>query len=207
MTFSQNTLPPGDAPDHSKKNAQKKRPPRKITASYLHNAALYYLQRFPASTAHFRKVMTQKIDRSCRAHSTQDRTACLALLDQLVVDLTSQGLLNDDGYARAMVSSLRRRGLSWRAIHARLSAKGLPAAQITAALEAYDEQEHHDNQSDSEYEAALIFARRKKIGPFRTETAAQATYNKECAKLARAGFSYDIAQKIFNLSSENDETV
>lgn len=183
------------------KDPAKKRAPRKITAQYLHNAGLHYLQRFPAGTAHFRKVMSRKITRSCQWHTTQNREDCFKLLDDLIEQFIEQGLLNDEYYSRAMVTSLRRRGLSARAIQARLMAKGLPAAQIAAALTRYEQDESPDR--DSEYSAALTFARRKHIGPYRksdVENNDNST-DKALAKMARAGFSYELSRKIIEMTA------
>src|SRR5687768_1034793 len=111
------------APQDSKKTRGKK-PPKKITETYLHNAGLYYLQRFSASSESFRRVMMRKVERSCRAHPEQDRAECARMVDELVRKFLGAGLLNDGQYAEAMVSTLRRRGLSSRAIQARLAARG-----------------------------------------------------------------------------------
>jgi regulatory protein len=65
-----------------KKTGRKK--PKKITAQYLHNAGLYYLQRFAASRGQFRSVMLRKIRRSCMEHREQDYEACAALVEKIV---------------------------------------------------------------------------------------------------------------------------
>lgn len=188
------------------------KPPKKITADYLHNAGLYYLQRFAASSSHFRRVMTRKIEKSCRYHDGQDRDECLKLLDRLVARFEESGLLNDEGYSRGMVASLRRRGLSARAIHARLSAKGLSAAQIEQALGDHGEDRSPD---ETDLIAALRLARRKRIGPWappRHEEpdiekravgkAAAPRADKDLSTLARAGYSYDIAHRVMTMDYE-----
>ena len=187
-----------------RKPRREKKPPKKISADYLHNSGLYYLQRFPASAGHFRSVMMRKIDKSCRHHKDQDREHCARLLDEVVAKFIDMGLLNDTGYAAGMVISLRRRGLSQRAIEAKLSAKGLKRDQIAAALS-----DHADDRPRAEVEliAALRLARRKRIGPFAAtaERAERDMKERDMASLARGGFSYDIVGKVMNMDLDTAE--
>ena len=58
-------------PPYENIGMEKREPPapkkrKKITLSYLENAGAYYLERFSASEAQFRKVMGQKIYKSCQ---------------------------------------------------------------------------------------------------------------------------------------------
>ncbi|MCB9991269.1 MAG: regulatory protein RecX [Rhodospirillales bacterium] len=188
---------------HSKKDTRKKpRPPKKITESYLQNSGMYYLERFAASTGHFKSVMMRKINKSCDWHKDQDRESCIAMLDRLVETLQAAGLLNDEHYARGMVISLRRRGLSARMIQARLKAKGLGSDHIHQALQEHAE----DVSGDADLTAALRLAQRKKIGPYRkTADMDEKSYNKALGVFARAGYSYDICQKIMGMEHPPNE--
>lgn len=159
----------------------------------MYNAGLAYLQRFPASTHHFKAVMARKIDRSCRFHKDQAPEPCAEMLEKTVLKFQELGLLDDTAYLRGMVTSLRRRGLSSRAIAARLQQKGLAATDIANAVRTYDIEEYDGR--NGEMEAALILARKKGIGPFRRKEK-EPDIQKEMAALARAGYSYDIVQKI-----------
>lgn len=181
--------------DAPKKPARKA--PKKITASYLHNAGLAYLQRFPSSTGNFRAVLMRKVDKSCRHHTEQDRDACAALVEDTLTKFQDMGLLNDEAYLRGMVTSYRRRGLSATAIKAKLAAKRLPADAVTEAIAR-----HRDDGGPDDLAAAVLHARKKKIGPFQPATREE-NRDKAMAAMARAGFSYDIAGKV--LSMEADE--
>ncbi len=64
--------------------------PKKITESYLHNSGLYYLQRFSASSEHFRSVMMRKVKKSCMHHTDQDYDACAVMVDKLVENGVTQ---------------------------------------------------------------------------------------------------------------------
>ena len=52
------------------KGRKPSRGPRRITPSYLENAALFYLERYATSVAHFRRVLMNKVRRSARFHGT-----------------------------------------------------------------------------------------------------------------------------------------
>ena len=55
---------------------QKKKQPRKISPDYLRNSGLFYLQRYTASSHHFRVVMQRKINRSIAVHTSLDKEEC-----------------------------------------------------------------------------------------------------------------------------------
>lgn len=160
----------------------RRKTPRRITESYLHNAGLFYLQRFAASSGRFREVMLRKVRKSCRHHADQDPAECRRMVDELVVKFLASGLLNDEAYARGVVTSMRRQGKSGRAIQAKLKTRG-----IDGDTSAFDSPE-------AEWESAMIFARKKKIGPFRI--AKDTDPEKELAALGRAGFSYETARRV-----------
>ncbi len=179
-----------------------KKPPKKITEKYLYNSGLAYLQRFPSSTPHFRRIMGRKIDRSCNYHKDQDREACARLLDTTVETFVRQGLLNDAAYLQGMVNSLRRRGLSTQAILAKLGQKGMGQDTVLKALRSYDE----DNGiANPDLAAAVMLMRRKRIGVFSKKEDADKA--RELAALARAGFGFDIANKALHLKQDEAEEI
>lgn len=182
------------------KHRREKKPPKKITEKYLYNSGLAYLQRFPASTPHFRRIMGRKIDRSCNYHKEQSKEECLALLDSTVATFERMGLLNDEAYLSGMINSLRRRGLSKQAILSKLQMKGMAQDRILEVLRTYDEDSGVDN---ADLIAALRLSRRKRLGAYRKDK--EADRNKELASLARAGFGFDIAQKALALSQDEAE--
>ena len=161
----------------SSKKKKQKRPPKKITENYLHNAGLYYLERFAASKAHFKSVMLRKVKTSCLHHKDQNYEDCAGLVDKLADKFEELGLLNDEAYMRGMVTSLRRRGLSGRAIMMRLSAKGISGEMSKRGLQDHD-QDYAETEREGDLIAALTYCRKKKIGPF----AAQKTIDNQFEK-------------------------
>ncbi len=191
--------------DANNKTEKKRRPPKKISESYLHNAGLYYLERFAASSAHFKSVMMRKIDRSCNHHKDQNKEDCVALLDKTIEKFQSVGLLDDVLYTRGMVHSMRRRGLSSRMVQAKLRAKGVPFDLIKKTLDAHTE----ETDGNPEITAAVKMARRKKIGPYLRagKEDDEKIFEKSLGALARAGFSYDIAKQVLEMSLEEAEEI
>jgi regulatory protein len=169
--------------------------PKKISKTYLENAALYYLQRYATSAANLKKVLMRKVQRSARHHG-QEAEEFVPLVDDLVKRYISSGLLNDASFAQAKTATLRRQGKSQKMIHVKLQAKGLGKADIDAALATVDE------SAEAEFEAALALARKKKLGPFRAKPADP---KKEMAAMGRAGFSYDVAKRALSYKEDENE--
>lgn len=186
-----------------RKSRAEKKPPKKISERYLYNSGLAYLQKFTSSVPNFRRVMGRKIDKSCNYHKDQEKDACLAMLDTTVETFVRQGLLNDDAYLAGMVTSLRRRGLSAQAIHAKLGQKGLNKDSIQQALNAFDADTAADHNPD--YTAAILLIRRKKLGCFGKRD--PDGRNRELSALARAGFSFEIAQRALNLEQDEAQEI
>lgn len=198
----------GGKKNNRQNNKREFKPPKKITEKYLYNAGLAYLQRFPASSAHFKTVMMRKVDRSCRHHQEQDRNQCEEWLDNLVVKFKDLALLDDTLYLKGMVTSYRRRGLAARQIEAKLYQKGLAKDDITKAITEYDRDEIDDKidgEQNGDFHAALIYARKKRLGAY--DVMERHTPEKSLATLARAGYSYDIAQKVLSLTQEEIEEI
>ncbi len=191
----------GEKPPSNRAPSARKQP-KKITATYLHNAGLYYLQRFAASTAQFQRVMQRKIDKSCRAHPEQNREECLQWLGDVIAVFQRSGLLNDDVYAAGAIRSLRLRGLSTRAIEAKMALKGVSADLVKKTLQDIDGLQEHD----ANLIAALKQARKKRIGPYLPpDKDAQELQDKHLAALARAGFDFETAHKILKMAREEAE--
>lgn len=170
---------------------RKARIPRKITPKSLESAALAYLQRYATSAANLRIVLMRRVHRALRFHDL-DAEECAGWIDELIARYRRAGLLDDKAYAESRVASLHRRGISRRGIQARLAAKGVAADDIVGAIAQL--QDAHD---DSEFEAACNYARRRRIGPWRT-TKRSERRDRDLAALSRQGFGYELACKVID---------
>lgn len=181
--------------NNTSKIKQEKRPPKKITQSYLHNSGLYYLERFAASKNHFKTVMLRKIKNSCRFHEDQDYAACVEMLDKVIESFVRSGLLNDDVYAKGLAQTLRRRGQSGKASIQKMNIKGIDSTLAANSLREIDK-----DIDDPEFQAALRLTQRKRIGYY--AAAPHDDLKKPLGMLARAGFSYEISMRALNYNPE-----
>jgi regulatory protein len=175
-----------------------RKPPKPLTKERLEKAALAYLERYASSAANLRRVLTRRAQRSAGVEGSADLDTARGWIEALVARYQGAGLLDDRAYAEAQARSARRLGRSRRAIGERLKAKGIDAETASAALTAADE-----DAAEPDREAALAFARRRRIGPFR-KTARAEHAQRDMAALARAGFSYDIARDVIGGAPEEE---
>jgi regulatory protein len=172
-----------------------RRAPKKATATHLGNVALWYLQRFAASADSLRKVLMRRVEKSARAHGT-DREEGAALVEDIITRFRESGLLDDRVYAEGRTLGLHRRGVSTRGIRARLAAKGVGADDIDAALRALS-----DETPEPDLAAAIAYARRRRIGPWRKDNDRDERRERDLAALARQGFDYDTARRVIEAES------
>ncbi len=188
------------ANSHSARKTRKK--PKKITESYLHNSGLYYLERYSTSTENFRRVMMRKVQKSCHEHPEQKFTECQELVNSLITKFIRVGLLDDKVYARSIVNSQRRSGKSLRAINGYLRNKGLSSEIIEQSITHFNE-DRNKTPAEIEFESAMVFARKKRLGPFRTSENYDA--QKELGRLARAGYSFDTARRVLEKDVDDED--
>jgi regulatory protein len=182
------------------------RPPRPAGSApndaALHQVGLAYLARYAATEAGLARMLARAVDRWARraladgveadavaAQAAQARAAVRGV----VVRLAAAGAVSDAAFAESRTRSLVRGGRSRRVVAAHLAAKGVGAETARAALEA---------EEMGELAAALVFARRRRIGPFR---AGNEDRLRELAMLARAGFSQAVASEALRTSREDAE--
>lgn len=178
---------PGD------RNANKRRKPKgpkKATPDYLEKAALHYLERYASSRANLRRVLMGKVERSARFHGT-DREEGTKAVEHLLDRLSRAGYLDDTAYARGRAISLHRAGHGAQAIRMKLRQKGVDEDTAWAALESLEEE-----AEAPELAAALRYARKRRLGPYRAAEQRAANAERDMAALARKGFSLDLARQV-----------
>ena len=189
------------------------KPPRPVTQAWLQRAALYYLERYSASSAQLHRVLARKVEMRLRlrgeAGDAEIAGPAREMVSGIVEQAVSGGYVDDAAYARARVASLRRRGGSRRAIMAKLREKGLDPALIEKALAAdvaeaqangeapADDDDDADARAQREYEAASAYARRRRLGPHRTPPQPERR-DRDIAAMARAGFALALAIRVID---------
>ncbi|MCB9978602.1 MAG: RecX family transcriptional regulator [Rhodospirillales bacterium] len=166
------------------------KPPKEPTAESLRNAALFYLERFPASAARVRQVLERRIMRYCRCVPDSDPQTYMPLVSPIIESLCAAGYIDDLAYARGLYASFARKGVAARTAAQKMRLKGISSDLIEQVCATQENRSGNDD-----FLRALRFARRKKIGPFAPETGGR-TPEKSLAALARAGFDYETAATV-----------
>lgn len=161
--------------------ARKPRKPRKLTETYFYNAALHYLQRFSAPAEQLRRVLQRKVMRAqMRGEETPPEAP--QWIDKAVEKCVKLGFVNDQIFTEQKTLALRRQGKARAFIASTLQQKGVDKAMIQDVL-------GHD--AEDELNAAIRAVKRKRLGRDETPEGKQ----KDLAKLARGGFSLDVARR------------
>ena len=169
------------------------------------------------------RVLDRRIDRWVRAvagtaecDDSQVEAGARQAARQVARDLVAAGAIDDAAFAAGRVRSLARAGRSRRAIAAHLAAKGVPNG--VAVL---------PDDPAAELAAALAYARRRRIGPFRAgeppagEPSADAppadappagvppagAQMKDLARMARAGFTQGVAAAALRMDADAAEAL
>lgn len=147
---------------------------RPLTPAALERSALWHLGRRALTTAELR----DRLQKKAKKHPPHPEAP--AWIDALVARLSSSLLLDDKKVAQARISSGRARGLSKRRIALKL--RGVDKDVADDAFAAVD-----DDAADPEFDAAVVFATKKKLQ--------QKDPQKALAALARQGFRFDVAKR------------
>ncbi len=175
-----------------------------MTRSRIDNIALHHLERFPTSCAGLRRVLERRAERSRAALGRGDASEHSEWIEAAIARLGELGLLDDRAFATALVRRLRARGSSRRLIEARLADKGVTEEIRREVLDAGDGAEGGSGEA-AELAAAAAYVRRRRLGPHRLDPELRtARRDRDLAALARAGFSYAIAQKTLDEEIPSD---
>ncbi|WP_020593133.1 regulatory protein RecX [Kiloniella laminariae] len=168
----------------------KRKVPRKATPKYLGNVARFYLERYATTETGLRRYLMRKVTLSAKEHDTDPQEGIEAI-EALITKFRDLNFLNDERYAEGRSGSLHRRGTSLRAIRQDLSLKGVPEEEINKAINIIEEE-----SINPDLEAAVSYARRRRMGPYRPDEEREERRERDMAALGRKGFSYAIAEKV-----------
>ncbi|WP_299381462.1 regulatory protein RecX [uncultured Kiloniella sp.] len=179
--------------ERSEKNNReqpKRKVPRKATAKYLGNVARFYLERYATTEVGLRRYLMRKVNLSAKEHGTIPQEGA-EIIEGLISKFRDLNFLNDARYAEGRSGSLHRKGMSLRAIRQDLSLKGVPEDLTNKAIDLIREE-----SSNPDLEAAISYARRRRLGPYRTDDKREERRDKDLAALGRKGFSFAIAERV-----------
>ena len=162
----------------------------------LTNKAFHYLGRY-ASTSNrletiLRKFAQRKLDR-----------ADPALLDQIIREVIEScvrlGYIDDEAFIRSQFRQGLRSGFSQRQILLKLGRRGISRDLAEAVMD--EQTSRAADKKDSELAAALIYARKKSVGPYSRAELHPEDNQRHLARLARNGFAFDVAKQVMALPS------
>ena len=144
-----------------------------------------YLSKYDSSKNNLVNVLKRKI---LRLNVTNfEKKKLIDIIESIILQLEKNKFIDDDRYSATKILSLSNSGKSTNFIFNYLLKKGVNKSQIQNNLNLMKQ----DNEN-WELESARIFAKKKKL------LEKNESYEKKLAKMARAGFSYDICKKILS---------
>ncbi len=159
---------------------QERRPIPPLDAAALERLALRYVERFATT----RGKLADYLGRKIRERGWDGDPADPRGLAQRMADL---GYVDDQMYAESKAAALARKGLGARRVTMALRQARVEEADTEALAPAIHERAR---------EAALTFARRKRIGPFGPPTDDRAIRDRQLAAMMRAGHGFDLSRRI-----------
>ncbi len=145
--------------------------------------AVDYLSKYDSSKVNLVNVLKRKI---LRLKTTNyEKGKLINIIESIIIKLEKNKFIDDNRYSSTKILSLSNSGKSKNFIFNYLIKKGVNKTQIQNNLNLM--QQDNDNW---ELNSAKIFAKKKKL------LEKNETYEKKLAKMARAGFSYEICKKI-----------
>ncbi len=145
--------------------------------------AVDYLSKYDSSKNNLVNVLKRKV---LRLNTTNyEKRKLINIIESIIIKLEKNKFIDDDRYSSTKILSLSNSGKSKNFIFNYLIKKGVNKSQIQNNLNLM--QQDNDNW---ELNSARIFAKKKKL------LEKNESYEKNLAKMARAGFSYDICKKI-----------
>jgi regulatory protein len=194
-----------------------------LTRERIRNIAEHYVGQRESSAQMLRAVLERRLMRRLRLLSpeeeAEERAAALPLIEAEIERLERAGVISDGRYAEMKARSALASGRGARRILRDLGQKGVRGAAAREALlgaarevaGAFNEgAEASEVLQSAEHEAAETFARKKRLGPYRTEPLPETwaerskIWRREAGAMVRAGFGVDTIRKVLNQEPEED---
>lgn len=167
-----------------------------MTKKRLQNIALYYLKRFDSSTSNLRQVLMRRLADYAQKITDFNKEEAYLWVDEIIAYCQELGYINDKRYAEFKIDNYLLAGKPKPYIKLKMRQKGIAENIVDEILQ---------NKDFDEEKAAIKFAVRKRIGPWRKNKEERLAFRaKDVAALVRAGFSYDTAQSVIDMEENNE---
>ena len=142
-----------------------------------------YLSKFDSSKKNLKDILKRKIFKL--KNNSSEKKILLNSIERIIEKLEKNNFINDNRYLLSKINYLSQSGKSIKYISNYLLKKGIDKQDIENGINKFN----NDNLN-WEINSAQIFAKKKKL------LDSDEIYEKKLAKMARAGFSYEICKKI-----------
>src|SRR4051812_31545286 len=165
-----------------------RQPAPPLDRSSLERLALRYVERFATT----RGRLTDYLRRKVRERGWDGEALDPATIADRMAEL---GYIDDRAWGEAKASTMARRGLGGRRVAGVLRQAGITADDADAIAPAV---------ADRSVDAAIAYARRRRIGPFADQPGDRPTREKHVAALLRAGHSFQLARALASMNPGDD---
>ena len=145
--------------------------------------AIYYLSKYSSSKKNLEFILKKKIRRL--SDEKKIRFQLYNEIQIIINKLENLNLINDQVFVESKIQSLQYQAKSKNYIKQYLLQKGIDKQLIEEQISLF-----YENNKNLEKENALKFAKKRNLLDNDQD------YQKKLSKMARAGFSYDIAKEI-----------
>jgi len=170
--------------DAGSRERRRKKAPKPLDCVRLEELALNYIARFSTTASKLERYLIRKIRERGWAGDRPPEPG------RIVERLAGLGYVDDAQYALSKARALTGRGYGPRRVSQSLYAAGIAEEDGEAARALAGEES---------VEAALRYARRRRIGPFAAEVPDPAARERALAAMIRAGHSFGISRTILAL--------
>ncbi|WP_375398055.1 regulatory protein RecX [uncultured Sphingomonas sp.] len=153
--------------------------------------ALRYVERYATTRRRLAAYLTRKV----RLSGATDASIDIAAIVERIAGL---GYVDDRAFGEGRATAMTRRGAGARRIAGALRHAGLDRDDADAIMPAI---------AARAMEAALAFARRRRIGPFAVEAPDHALRDKHMAAMLRGGHAPALARRVVAMAPGDDPTL
>ena len=145
---------------------------KKITPERIKNIALFYLERYDASSEKLRAVLKRRVKKASLEQPVSPQAPLW--IEQTILKMQQLGYINDKRFAENLVRRYSEMGKSPSFIRSKLKLSGIDEMTISDMLEGTDE-----------LTLARLMVKKKNLGH---------DFQRDLARLARSGFSYETSR-------------
>ena len=165
----------------------------------LMNKSLSYLSKFSSTENKLNSILHSFSEKYLKNVNRQQLSKEIMLVIQKCKD---HGYIDDKKFTENKIEKYINLGKSKKYIIFNLKNYGINNSIIEECLDNF-----FNSKNDNNIKAAIIFARKKSMGPFYKKpigSSPEKLFNKWFGSFARAGFNYDISKKVLNFESSFD---